>query len=206
MAKDVRHQRKIPTSFKDKINWQLNRKQFISVLLVGGAATQLPNLNLFGKIGLKNNILSPEQFEIIQSVQQILFPADGNGPGAKDINAAEYLIWVLSDQNKDPDEVKYIIDGIDWVNETADELFSKKYLDLEQNEKEKLIANISKESWGESWLSVILSFIFEALLCDQQYGANPDGIGWKWLNYIPGQPRPTEKLLYPEILNTVKHQ
>jgi gluconate 2-dehydrogenase gamma chain len=206
MAKDVQHQKEIPTSIKDKTNWQLNRKQFIGVLLTGGAATQLPNLRLFGKTGPKNDILSPVQFEIVQSIQEILFPADGNGPGAKDINAAEYLVWVLSDQNKDPGDVKYILDGIGWVDETAEELFSKKYPDLSQEEKENLIANIAKEDWGKSWLSVILTFIFEALLSDPQYGGNPDNIGWKWLEYIPGQPRPTPKLLYPEILNTVKQQ
>jgi len=207
MAKEVRHRRVIPANFKKNgTNWQLNRKQFIGVLLAGGAAIQLPNLKLFGKNGLKNDILSPKQFEIIQSVQHILFPADDNGPGAEDIYATEYLVWVLSDHNKDPEEVKYIIDGIGWINETARELFSKNYVNLPQKEKENLIANIAKEGWGESWLSVILTFILEALLCDPQYGGNPDSVGWKWLHYNPGQPRPTKELLYPDILNTVKHQ
>lgn len=206
MDKAIHQRKKIPVSLKNRTNWQLNRKQFIGTLLAGSFVLQLPNLKLFGKTGPKNYILTPEQFKIIQSVQEILFPADGNGPGAVDINATEYLVWVLSDQNKDPDEVKYIIDGIGWVEETADEMYAKKYLDLSLPEKDKLIAKISKEDWGKSWLSVIMSFIFEALLCDPQYGGNPDSIGWKWLQHNAGQPRPTKELLYPEILNTVKHQ
>ena len=104
----------------------------------------------------------------------------------------------------DPEEIEYIIDGIGWVDETAEENFSKRYTQLSQREKEELIADISNESWGSSWLSVILTFIFEALLSDPQYGGNPDKIGWDWLKYYPGYPRPTEPLLYPEILTTVE--
>jgi gluconate 2-dehydrogenase gamma chain len=146
------------------------------------------------------SILSLQQKEMVASIQGILFPDDGNGPGAADIHALEYLQWVLSDKEKDPEEVEYLINGIGWVDETAVEDTGRSYLDLNEGERETLIEKISKEDWGESWLSVILTFIFEALLCDPQYGGNPDEAGWKWLSHDPGQPRPTPPLLYPNIL------
>ena len=195
---------KHPKTFKKKERWQLSRKAFLKSLVLGGVMTQLPWMKAFGSLQQKLSILSEKQLAILSSVQQILFPADGNGPGAADIHATEYLLWVLSDPEKDPDEVQYIINGIGWVDETADETFSKPYTGLTQQEKETLIESISHESWGESWFSIILTFIFEALLSDPQYGGNPDGTGWKWLNFTAGQPRPTTELLYPEILTTIR--
>ena len=167
---------------------------------MGTAAMQLPFGKILGQNKNKQEVLNNDQLNLLSSVQQILFPDDGNGPGAMDIHALDYMIWVLSDPNNDPDEVDYIVKGIGWVEETAVEDISKNYLELTQTEREQLIGKISKEGWGESWLSVILSFILEALLCDPQYGGNPDAIGWDWLSHNPGQPRPKEELLYPDIL------
>ena len=184
----------------DSGNWSLSRKKFIVSASMGVAAAHLPFSKVLGRGMNDQQILDENQVAIMESVQEILFPADGNGPGASELNATAYLIWVLSDKEKDPEEVQYIVNGIGWVDETAEEEFGKKYLELSQAEKEKLIALIAEESWGESWLSVILSFIFEALLCDPQYNGNPAEAGWKWLGHDPGQPRPRKEILYPEIL------
>lgn len=173
-------------------------------IAASGALSQIPFQKILAKISPDKQLLSETQLEIIESVQDILFPSDGNGPGAKDINADDYLDWALSDPYKDPEEVNYIINGIGWVDETAEETYSKNYLELEKTEKELLISEIAKTKWGESWLSVMLSFIFEALLCDPQYGGNPERVGWEWLNYYAGQPRPIKALLYPEIIKTVR--
>ena len=195
-----------PKTAKKNADWLLSRKQFLGSVIAGGLISQLPFSNVIAqtKASSKINLLSNEQLEILQSVQDILFPSDGDGPGASDINATDYLVWVLSDSNKDADEIKYIINGIGWMDETAEEQYSKKYFDLSQTEREELVKLVSKAGWGESWLSVILSFIFEALLSDPQYGGNTHSTGWNWLKHYPGQPRPTDKLLYPEIIDTVR--
>jgi len=194
----------VPKSLKSKKDWLLSRNEFIKTVAAGGIFTQLPINSLAGKTeSYRSNTFTKDQAEIVESVQQILFPSDKNGPGAKEVNAFDYLGWVLSDKQMDQEEVQYIINGIGWVDETSNEVYSSPYLQLTQTEKEKLIEKISQENWGESWLSVILTFIFEALLCDPQYGGNPNGIGWIWLSHNPGQPRPVKDLLYPEILTTV---
>ena len=111
---------------------------------------------------------------------------------------------MLTDPEKDPDEIKYIINGIGWLNETADETYMKGFMDLSAMEQEALVAKVSLQGWGESWLSVILNFVFEALLCDPRYPGNPEGIGWKWLDHDPGQPRPSAGLIYPEVLTSIR--
>jgi hypothetical protein len=196
----------IPRSFRDPKAWNLSRKAFIRSTMAAGLALNFPlHRGISGVVADDDKVLKKDQRLIMQNVQDILFPDDGNGPGAKDIHALEYLEWVLSDKEKDPDEIKYIINGIDWLNETAEEAYSQEFQELSRTQQEEIIAKISVERWGESWLSVILTFIFEALLCDPQYPANPDGIGWAWLNHDPGQPRPKEELLFPQVLNTLRN-
>jgi len=201
--KQIRKAKIIPDSIENLGEWRLSRKKFIGGIAMAGFMTNIPIAKAIGSSLVDENTLSQNQFSIIESVQKILYPSDGNGPGAYDVLADKYMLWVLSDVRMDPEEKEYIINGIGWVDETADENFSKGYLQLTQNEKETLIADISKETWGSSWLGVILNFIFEALLSDPQYGGNPDKIGWDWLIHNPGYPRPTEPLLYPEIFVTV---
>ena len=98
----------------------------------------------------------------------------------------------------------YILKGFKWVDEAADETYHSTFLKLKGIDKVRLIKKISRTDWGESWLSVIMNYILEALLADPQYGGNPEQKGWKWLSHYPGYPRPSAELLYPEILNTLR--
>ena len=193
----------IPDKRKELECWQFSRKRFIGSALMAGFLVNFPlSRAIGGKVGSLGQ-LSQDQLLIIVSVQKILYPSDGNGPGAYDVMADKYLLWVLSDERMDPEEKEYIINGIGWVDETAEENFSRNFMQLTQAEKEKLIEDISKETWGRSWLGVILTFIFEALLSDPKYGGNTDEIGWDWLHHNPGHPRPTNDLIYPKIFKTV---
>lgn len=182
---------------------QISRRKFVGNIAIGSTAMVLPWGKGMSQTTYSKSTLSFNQQKIIKSVHNILFPSDGNGPGAWDVMAEKYLNWVLSDKRIDPEESEYIINGIGWVDETADETYSKNYNNLTEEQKKKLIKEISNESWGRSWLGVILSFIFEALLSDPQYGGNPEKIGWQWLGHNPGFPRPSTTLLYPTIIETV---
>jgi len=205
-----RNKAEIPASIENIENWQMSRQNFVKGLILLGAISQVPFLSSCKdsknepikdfKFGDK---LSENQLQTIKEVQNILFPNDGNGPSADVLNAHLYLEWVISDKRMDPSEAEYIVNGINWTNETAQEEFSADFINLSSREKEQLIKIISEEKWGESWLSVILTLIFEALHCDPLYGSNTDKMGWKWLNHNTGYPRPTKELLYDNIFATV---
>jgi len=197
----------IPATLQNIEQWQMSRRHFVKGLLIAGAITQIPFLsaclNESKEAVLPFGQLNSTQKDILKEVQNILFPNDGNGPSAKDVNALEYLQWVISDSRMDPSEVEYLLNGIKWIEEISDEIYSNSFLELSQNEKENLIAKVSKQNWGESWLSVVLTLIFEALLSDPQYGGNINSTGWEWLNHNPGNPRPTEELLYDNIFEAI---
>lgn len=133
-------------------------------------------------------------------VQEHLFPADKNGPGASDVNATAYLRFVLDARDTDPVERKVILDGVNWLNDIAKEQGAKSFIELSSADRERVLKKIAASSAGENWLSYLLLYIFEALLSDPVYGGNPDGVGWKWLQHQPGFPHPPSNKRYTDLI------
>lgn len=183
--------------------WQLSRKKFVKTMLLGSAAMQLPWLSACQNRRFFPGDTSPltnHQFKVLQAVQNVLFPSDGNGPGAYDVNADTYLLWVLNDEELDPDENRYIIEKLDKFETLTKEKLGYSFIDLNPREQHVMVEQVSELKWGKRWLSRLLTLIFEALLLDPSYGCNPEGIGWQWLNHDPGSPRPDKDHIYPNIL------
>ncbi len=181
-----------------------SRRSFIKKSLAFSAFMQLGLLQSCVKEFIPpDDTLNKKQYNILIRVQEILFPKDRLGPGAFDFNAHEYLLWILNDKRLDPEDRQYLIDGIGWVEETAQEDHSESFLELSGSSQEQLILKISRLEWGESWLSQILNYIFEAMISDPLYGYNKNGIGWKWIEHQAGYPRPDKELLYDQIFLTV---
>jgi gluconate 2-dehydrogenase gamma chain len=122
-----------------------------------------------------------------------LFPHSKLGPGAVDLHIAAYLSYVLQDERIIQEERHYLLKGAGWLEESAHERYSKSFLSLTVDEKEQLLLDISKESWGERFIYKVLNYILEALLCAPVYGSNVKEIGWKWLEHNPGFPQPSTK-------------
>ena len=194
-------------SLDELVHWQTNRRQVIKAALVAGTLSQISFLeacttNLLTEAG--NDILDANQSTILKSVQEILFPNDGNGPGVDEIHAFEYTLWVLHDEGAYEKYRNLLIEGITWADEESVKMYQKKYVELDQAEREKAVAHFAETDYGNEWLSTTLTYILEALLLDPIYGGNPDGIGWKWLNHTPGYPQASEPLRYENILKTVR--
>lgn len=193
---------------KDLWKWKQNRRSFIQNILAVTAITLTP---WWVSCQRENNTNQGFSFsvleqEILSIVQEFLFPNDGNGPGTKQIKSLEYLQWVLLDPEIDKEEAQYIRNGIAWVNETAEEEKSIPFLKLSKKNQQEVLAFIAKTEWGESWYSVLLTFIFEALLSDPIYGGNKNEIAWQWLNHKPSVPRPKEEQKYGLFLANVNEK
>ena len=188
----------------DKIKrWQFSRRNFIKGSLALSILSQLPLLESCTDDYVKNPILNKEQFKIIVIVQNILFPKGGYGPSAMDFNAHLYLIWVLQDPLILQEDKNYILDGIRWIKETAQEEYQETFLNLIPEKQKELIQFVASKSWGESWLSNMLTLIIEAMVSDPIYGFNKNAVGVKWLEHQYGIPRPTKQTKYPTIFKTI---
>lgn len=196
--------REIPDTFKDLELWQTNRRTFLRGALLAGAMTQIGTFTSCtspAELIEGNDILTSNQATILSDILMIFFPNDGNGPDAKDINAFGYIMWVLDDSlNRKSEDNEYIIEGLDWADETSREVYFKPFVELEQREKEALVDLFTRLDWGENWSSMMITLLFEALLLDPLYGGNTDEAGWKWLNHTAGMPRPTEEIRYERIM------
>jgi gluconate 2-dehydrogenase gamma chain len=193
--------------FSNIENWKINRRKFVKTLTITTVLSQISAVsscvNTNTKVYQANLYLTALQSEIIQKIQDVLFPNDGNGPSTESINAYSHILWVLSDERKDKASIDYIKKGMDWVEETSQENYGRTFSDLSQIEIEELVAFMADKNWGASWLSMILTFIFEALSMDPIYGVNTNEVGWKWLGHQSGNPRPNKDNSYTNIFETI---
>ncbi len=193
--------------------WELSRRSFVKLGLIAGLFSQIPLANSCireNDKGQKNVVIEGSDYfielKLIQDVQNILFPKDDLGPGALELKSDRYLIWVLNDQRLDPWDNEYIIKGFHKLESASKEQFNTRFTKLNSKQQENLIARVSLMDWGQSWLSKILTLIFESMFANPNYGSNPEGIGWKWLHHQAGFPQPNKDQIYPNILESNKQK
>lgn len=147
----------------------------------------------------KKALSEAERLALIDAVQQHLFPSEPQAPGAREINALPYLRFVLKDAKTDPDEPAFILNGAGWLEDLSRQRHGQSFLTLDSDARETLLRETAASEAGENWLATLLLYLMEALLTDPAYGGNPDGLGWRWLEHIPGYPRPDAKTIYPRL-------
>lgn len=192
----------IPNRYLDLEQWQTDRRKFLRGALLAGAMTQIGFFTSCStKLKEGNDLLTAEQATILNDVLNIFFPNDGNGPDAEDINAFGHVMWVLHDTlNRKIEDNAYILVGLNWADETAQEIYFSPFVELSQEQKEALVGKFTELDWGKNWSSMIITLILEALVLDPIYGGNKNEAGWNWLNHTPGFPRPTEENRYERIM------
>lgn len=184
---------------------ELNRRRFIKGV---GAIAILLQVPLWQSCQQQDpvfkGILPKKQQKILHTVLIHLFPVSKHGPDIQQLHTEYHINAYLTDSLIDPDEKKIIINGIVWIDETAHELYKTDFVLLKHSQQVKILENILQYSWGESWLSKLLTLTFESLLLDPIYKINTNETGWHWLQHQTGQPRPNSGITYPEILNRKK--
>ena len=184
-------------------SWQANpvsRRHFVQGMSALSAGLLLPSTIRATTKPQTNPLPKQAPWPTITAVQDQLFPSEPDSPGASDINATSYLKTLLEDKTFDRDEREFILNGPSWLNELANSDHGKAFAQLTTTQQEQLLQRIARSEAGENWLSLLLLYIFEALLSSPIYGGNPDGIGWRWLEHNPGFPQPTINTTYKKLL------
>ena len=131
-----------------------------------------------------------EPWRTIAAVQEHLFPAGDDVPGASDFQALVYLRNSVENPAADGEDREFIANGAGWLNDLTGELYQQPFTALDTEQRETVLRRIEQSRAGRNWLSLLLTYLLEALLADPVYGGNPDGIGWDWLEHQPGFPTP----------------
>lgn len=182
---------------KQKI--KLSRRTFLAQTMGVMAAIAIPKV-AYSQV--TSNDKTEKIWLTLSEVQEHLFPRSKEigdkdfSPSAKDINALGYLRDMLDAPDADEDEVKFILKGVAWLEQLSNTMLKAPFARLNTIEREQVLQKISASETGETWLSTLLRYIFEALLTDPVYGGNTNSMGWKWLEHQPGFPRPPEDKKY----------
>ena len=193
----------IPKSLKNLDQWNLSRRKFIKGLALAGIASQIP----FITSCLNEEEDFTKKYEkTIKAIQQILLPDDGFGPGAIKINAYNYFIWATADIQMDLDDRNFVFNGLKWTEQLSEKEYSKAFFELDIRHQKIIVIKMTDLDWGKTWLSVMMTFILEALLSNPLYGGNPNQEAWRWLNHYAGSPQPDKTLMYPEIFKTIEQK
>lgn len=162
--------------------------------LVGGSLAALMPLSSLAEA--REEVSETHPWQVLEAVQDQLFPSEPNAPGARELNALGYLKWVVGDPGIDAEDRRFILRGVEWLDDLTRQNHKVAFLDLSITQQEAMLKQIAQSEVGENWLATLLLYIFEALLTDPIYGGNPDAIGWRWLGHRPGFPRPNAKNRY----------
>jgi gluconate 2-dehydrogenase gamma chain len=169
-----------------------DRRQFLLAAAGGSLAM------LFGRpVGGADGPADP--WPVLDAVLRHLLPSEPNSPGAVEINALGYLRFVVDDPRIDRQERAFIVEGVGWLEELAQARHARSFRALDEDGRERLLRHIVQSQAGENWIATLLTYLFEALLTAPAYGGNPDGIGWRWLEYVPGFPLPQAGTRYTEL-------
>lgn len=188
---------------------QLSRRNMLknSLKSAGGATlvTAIPlsawsnNLNLNIPKKSLTEELKTDPWLTLHSTLNHLLPSSETGPGAKEIQATNYLYNIVNLQPTEQDEIDFIYKGVGWLNGYSQSQLQKNFVELKQQDKEKLLQGISQSRAGGNWLNTLLGYILEAMLTPPVYGGNPNQIGWQWLDHRGGFPLPSEGTRFYEV-------
>ena len=126
----------------------------------------------------------------LYAAQDVLLPSDPGAPGARDANATGYVDALLLDPDVDPDDKQTLRDGLAWLQASARARGDRPFDALDEAARDAILVEYRRTDGGAYWLWLVIGWTIEALLGDPIHGGNPRGVGWSWIGYQPGQPRP----------------
>lgn len=138
-----------------------------------------------------------ELFSVTTSEDTIKVLQNDLFPKAKElgIKTSAYISIILHHSRVSKEDKAFIKNGVKWLNEEAVKMYNTTYAKLLASQRQKVLKAIVKTEWGDGFMYNMNSYLFEAMLGDPIYGGNNKEAGWKWLEFVGGQPRPKEPYL-----------
>lgn len=183
-------------------NWlkaKLSRRHMLKSAAGMGAITALPCGVMASNKPALTTLLQTEPWLTLDAVLNHLLPSSDSGPGAKELQATNYLHQVITEQPIEQAEKDFILKGVGWLNSYSNSQLQQPFSDLNFQQKEQMLRAISGSQAGKNWLNTLINYLYEAMLSPPVYGGNPNGIGWQWLKHQAGFPLPKEGTRFYEI-------
>jgi len=184
----------------------LQRLALLGSLLAGYPVALLAQSRSAAQLQQPPEWRNEDPWKTLAAVQEHMFPAAADNPGAGDIHAIVYLHNTVENPAADGEDREFLFNGVGWLNDLSRGKTGLSFVALDEPQREKLLRQIEQSRAGRNWLSLLLTYVLEALLADPVYGGNPDGIGWQWLAHQPGYPRPPADKAWYKLTTPVRFQ
>jgi gluconate 2-dehydrogenase alpha chain len=134
--------------------------------------------------------LNPHEARTAAALFERFFPADENGPGAKEIGVVAYVDRALSGTYRDLVEPYRL--GLQALDCAAEERFGELFADCEAEEQDALISDLERGELPnfrvpeqQEFFWMLREHTREGLFSDPAHGGNLGKLGWKFLGH-PG--------------------
>lgn len=155
----------------------MRRRDFLACMAI---ISTIPNITL-----AKEN---KDEWIVIETVYDTLFPQTSTMPSAKTFGALEYLQKNIEHKTFDKDEKEFILQGArDFIRAFPNFLHVK--------QKEPILEELKENSYGNSWLDMLIYYGIEAMMSDPIYGGNKNKSGWKSVKHEGGIPAPKRRFI-----------
>lgn len=166
---------------------------------------------------------TPEQFQITEAAAERIFPADDNGPGAKDLLVAYYIdhqlagTWGLrsNEYTKGPfypgeptqgyqgrlNRQEIFNLGLIAMQDYSLKTYSKKFPELTNEEQDEVLTAFADDkvelrgTTAKTFFGIIRGGTIEGVYADPLYGGNKNMEGWRMKNF------PGHQMTYLEIID-----
>jgi hypothetical protein len=128
---------------------------------------------------------------LILAIQEHMFPKESKIPSASTMNTITFLFETITHKSYDKDIRAFVFDG---AKKFQDE-YTKEFISMSSKEKENILREYEKTTYGKNWLSQIMIITMEGLFSDPIYGSNTNEASWKALNSYGGLPRPKSRYI-----------
>jgi gluconate 2-dehydrogenase alpha chain len=135
-------------------------------------------------------VLSSREAFTAEAVFERMFPANEDGPGAREIGVVTYLDWALAGEYRE--HLPAYRNGLALLDSASQSRFGARFASAAEPDQDELIGDLERgeiPGWvmpdQESFFELLRSHLQEGLFSDPAYGGNRDKLGWRFLGH-PG--------------------
>ena len=139
-------------------------------------------------------ILPADERSILAAATERLIPS-GDSPGAREANAIEYVCRALSTKFHKPIRPLFM-EGARRIDRVARREYGTSFQEMDTEDQDRLLDFIQRGGEGEDGFDTrllfhkLLELTLEGFLGDPSHGGNRNEVGWRFIGYSVGSPRP----------------
>ena len=176
-------------------NWEVSRRQFISLVGAAGASGSAVTLNCMAAVrpaaapAPSMRVLNYRQAATLGAIAEQIVPAD-SGPGARQTGAVNYIDSVLSGYQREKSPLYAA--GLQGADETSQLTFGRDFVDLDFDRQTGILKEMENGSaQGEIWKTVLSQEFFamvwnhtlEAFYGPSDQGGDKNYASWKMMGF-----------------------